>query len=347
VTFGTKAAATTKGSDMPLLVSDHRLPEHIDQSSVTLTDRERAQVRTLAEELRQSSFGGQVDDPRWLTQARLHSCRLPVRLLESLRNFRTEPSPGGTLLIRNLPVGADALPDTPSVPDSVERSATVPASTAMLLGQQLGDVFSFRNEKHGALVHNVVPVPALADSQSNAGSVELELHNENAFHPHRPDLIGLLCLRSDHEGTAGTLFSSIRQARVLLDDADLAILREPRFVTEAPPSFCAGNATTAHGVLNGSSDDPDIQVDFNATRATDGEAAAALHRLGDALVEVASELVLRPGDMAFLDNRLVVHGRTRFTPRYDGNDRWIHRVYVHLDGRRSLSHRVGPGPVLA
>ncbi|MET7359164.1 TauD/TfdA family dioxygenase [Streptomyces sp. NPDC005562] len=332
---------------MPLHVLDHRTPEDIEQSSLTLTDRERTEVHALAEELRRAPAVGPVDDPRWLARVRQHSCRLPVRLLEALRTFRTEPGLGGTLLIGNLPVDAQTLPDTPSVPDSVERRATVPAATAMLIGQQLGDVFAFRNEKHGALVHNVVPVPALADSQSNAGSVELELHNENAFHPHRPDLIGLLCLRSDHEGTAGTSFSSIRRARVLLDDADLAVLRQPRFVTEAPPSFRSGDATVAHRVLNGSADDPDIQVDFNATRAVDDEAAAALGRLGDALTEVASKLVLRPGDMAFLDNRLVVHGRTEFTPRYDGKDRWLHRVYVHLDGRRSLSHRIGPGPVLA
>ncbi|MFJ8976337.1 TauD/TfdA family dioxygenase [Streptomyces sp. NPDC102282] len=332
---------------MPISLLSHRISEDIDRPSVTLTDRERTEVRALAEELHRSPAAGQVDDPRWLTQARRQSCRLPVRLLEALRDFRSAPGPGGYLLVGNLPVDAETLPDTPSVPDSVERRATVAASTAMLLGQQLGDVFAFRNEKHGALVHNVVPVPALAASQSNGGSVELELHNENAFHPYRPDLIGLLCLRSDHEGTAGTLFSSIRRARVLLRDSDVAILRRPRFVTEAPPSFGAGDAPTAHCVLNGSFDDPDIQVDFNATRALDAEAGAALRRLGAALAAVASELVLRPGDMAFLDNRLVVHGRTEFLPRYDGNDRWLHRVYVHLDGRPSLSHRIGPGPVLA
>ena len=331
----------------PVSASDHRISEYADQSALTLTGPERAQVHSLAEELRRSPVGGKVDDPRWLAQARRLSCRLPVRLLESLRGLRTEPGPAGILLIRNLPVGSDGLPDTPSVPHSVEREATVAAATAMLLGQQLGDVFAFRSEKDGALVHNVVPVPALADSQSNGGSVELELHNENAFHPHRPDLIGLLRLRSDHEGTAGTLLSSIRKARVLLDDADLAILRQPRFVTQAPPSFRADDAPVAHSVLTGSLDDPDIQVDFNATRAADGEAAAALRRCNDALLQVASELFLCPGDMAFLDNRLVVHGRTEFAPRYDGKDRWLHRVYLHLDGRRSLSHRVGPGSVLA
>lgn len=250
-------------------------------------------------------------------------------------------------MIGNLPIGAETLPGTPLVPDSVEREATVPAAVAMLLAQQLGDVFGFRDEKNGAVVHNVVPLPAQAGSQSNAGSVELELHTENAFHPHRPDHVGLLCLRGDHDGKAGTLVSSIRKALALLDDADTTLLWEPRFVTRSPPSFRAGGAPSAHGVLSGLSDDPNLRVDFNATRATDDAAAGALRRLGEALMGVSSTLILRPGEMVFLDNRLVVHGRTEFTPRYDGGDRWLHRLYVQLDCRRSLSHRVGPGPVLA
>jgi L-asparagine oxygenase len=56
--------------------------------------------------------------------------------------------------------------------------------------------------------------------------------------------------------------------------------------------------------------------------------------------------VLEPGDMVFVDNRLVVHGRIAFWPRYDGTDRWLHRIFVHLDNRRSRSRRVGNGAVL-
>jgi L-asparagine oxygenase len=43
---------------------------------------------------------------------------------------------------------------------------------------------------------------------------------------------------------------------------------------------------------------------------------------------------------------MVLHGRSRFTPGYDGNDRWLHRVYVQLDGRRSRKYRACGGAVL-
>lgn len=57
-------------------------------------------------------------------------------------------------------------------------------------------------------------------------------------------------------------------------------------------------------------------------------------------------LVLRPGELAFVDNRVAVHGRTSFRPRHDGRDRWLHRTFVHLDNRRSAGHRPGGGAVL-
>ncbi|MFE4613658.1 TauD/TfdA family dioxygenase [Streptomyces niveus] len=287
-----------------------------------------------------------LDDSRWQAEARRLSCRMPARLLEVLREFRQDAGEAGILTLAGLPVDEHALPDTPTVGDSVERTPRIPAAVAVLLGQQLGEVVAYRDEKSGALVQNVVPVRALADSQSNAGSVQLELHNENAFHPHRPDHIGLMCLRPDHERRAGTLVSSIRKALPLLDDADAEILNRPRFVTQAPPSFGAGDATAPHAVLGGSLHDPDVRVDFNATRALDDEAHEALERLGVALMRVSSSLVMGAGEMVFVDNRLVVHGRTDFTPRYDGQDRWLHRIYVHLDTRRSGAHRIGETSVL-
>jgi L-asparagine oxygenase len=69
--------------------------------------------------------------------------------------------------------------------------------------------------------------------------------------------------------------------------------------------------------------------------------------LGEALTEVRRTLILEPGDLAFVDNRLALHGRTGFTPRYDGRDRWLQRIFVHRDFRRSWELRPGDGHVLA
>lgn len=312
---------------------------------LALTEQERAALAGLADQL-SGTEPALVDHPDWLAQARRLSCHLPGRLLEALRRYRHDSGPDGILSIFHLPLVDDDLPATPAVPESVERAATRPAAVTMLLGLQLGEVIAFRDEKQGALVQNVVPVPSLAQSQSNAGSVELELHTENAFHPHRPDFIGLSCLRSDRRAEVGTLIAPVGRALRSLDERDRRTLHEARFVTAAPPSFRCAERTEPHPILAGCPDDPDLQVDFDATSALDETAARALVRLREALLAQGSALALRPDQMVFVDNRVAVHGRRAFAPHYDGQDRWLHRIFVHLDHRRSRARRPGNGPVV-
>ncbi len=314
--------------------------------NLELTPDELANLSALVKRVEHTA-SSLVDDTEWQAWARQASCHLPSRVTEVIRDFRHDPGIDGTLTITNLPIATDSLPATPNVPNSVERAATAPATIAMLLGLQLGEVIAYRDEKHGALVQNVIPVPSLAKSQSNGGSVPLELHIENAFHPHRPDYVGLLCLRPAHQDQVGTQVAAIRRAFPLLGEADRAILRQPRFITAAPPSFRSAGRSEPRPVLSGSAEDPDICVDFHATSALDGTAGRALSHLREALIEVRTDLVLRPGDMVFVDNRLVVHGRVAFSPRYDGSDRWLHRVFVHLDNRRTRQFRAGNGSVLS
>jgi hypothetical protein len=68
------------------------------------------------------------------------------------------------------------------------------------------------------------------------------------------------------------------------------------------------------------------------------EFRAAYARLGDALARVSEAVVLEPGDVAIIDNDVVVHGRAPFTPRYDGTDRWLKRINVGFAsrGRRTV-----------
>ena len=316
-----------------------------ETSAIRLTGDERTELESLAQKL-SGTAPALVDDPGWQSRVRQECCRLPERLVTAVRDFGHDAGLDGTLTISNLPLSADGLPPTPTVPNSVERNATVPAALAMLLGSGLGAVIAYRQEKHGALVQNVVPVPALAASQSNGGSVRLEFHTENAFHPHRPDFVGLLCLRLAHEDRVGTQVASIRRALPLVEESTRTVLREPRFVTEAPPSFRSSGASGPRPVLSGAPEDPDVCVDFHATGGLDEGAGKALAELREALWAVRSDVVLHTGDMIFIDNRIVVHGRVAFTPRYDGHDRWLHRVFVHLDHRRSREHRPGNGAVL-
>jgi L-asparagine oxygenase len=283
-----------------------------------------------------------------------HGCRaphawdeLPPALRRRVRTFRRHSGPSGSLVICGLPVGDATLPPTPAVADSVQRETSVSAPVLMMVACGLGDPAAYRAEKSGALVQDVVPVPGRESFSGNAGSALLTFHNENAFHQHEPDYVLLLCLRADHDRIAGLRTACLREVLPMLSEDSLEALFSPEFITAPPPSFGADGAPRSpQPVLFGAPEDPDMRMATIATRALTERAAAALADFGKACDAAARILVLAPGDMAILDNRVTAHGRSAFRPRYDGADRWVQRTFVIADLRRSRDHRPRDGYVL-
>jgi L-asparagine oxygenase len=291
--------------------------------------------------------GAALDDVPWLAEAGRWSHDLPVSLRRAVADFRRDPGVTGVLLLRGLPLDETLLPDTPTVSGSVQREASPAAAVLMLLANLLGDPIAFRAEKSGAMVQDVVPVPGREDVQGNEGSALLTFHKENAFHEHSPDYVLLLCLRADHDRVAGLRSASIRQVYEDLSDDSRQALFRAEFITAPPASF--GTLThqpRPHAVLCGAPDDPDVLVDFESTRPLTPWAVEAMAELQSLFCARALTHYLVPGDLVVVDNRVTVHGRTAFVPRYDGRDRWLQRSFVSCDLRRSRSHRTGDGHVL-
>ncbi|MEU8576428.1 TauD/TfdA family dioxygenase [Streptomyces asoensis] len=82
-----------------------------------------------------------------------------------------------------------------------------------------------------------------------------------------------------------------------------------------------------------------IDRDFTVADAGDPEAVRAMEALIEHLDGNTYEVVLGAGDVCFIDNRNVVHGRRPFHARFDGKDRWLKRVNVVTDLRRSRAER--------
>jgi L-asparagine oxygenase len=289
----------------------------------------------------------EVDAPAWVASARRAWDELPLALRRRVREFRRHSGPGGSLVISGLPVGEEDLPATPSSADSVQREGTVAAAVLTMIACGLGDPAAYLAEKSGALVQDVVPVPGREKFSGNAGSVVLTFHNENAFHQHEPDYVLLLCLRADHDRIAGLRTACLREVLPLLAAADRETLFAPEFILAPPPSFGTDDqARTPQPVLFGALEDLDMRMATIATTPVTPRATAALAAFGAACDAAARTILLRPGDMAILDNRVTAHGRTAFRPRYDGADRWVPRTFVIADLRRSRDHRPHDGYVL-
>jgi L-asparagine oxygenase len=89
-----------------------------------------------------------------------------------------------------------------------------------------------------------------------------------------------------------------------------------------------------------------MQVDLAATVPLNARGKNALIELQDVFDRTAHTVRLLSGDLAIVDNRVTVHGRTAFQPRYDGWDRWLQRTFVVADLRRSRDYRPQDGYVL-
>lgn len=318
----------------------------VDLPALQLDAVETAEVDKLARTLCAGDHD-RVDDPEWVGRARYSGEASPLSLRRGVREFRRHSGSRGALVIQGLPVDEAALPTTPSTADSVQRIATVAAAVLTMMACQLGDPIAYLAEKSGSLVQDVVPVQGKETFSGNAGSVLLTFHNENAFHLHEPDYVLLLCLRADHDRVAGLRTACLREALPLLTPASREALFAPEFITAPPPSFPSDNGARApKPLLSGEPEDPDIRMATIATTPLTARAETALAEFARACDTVAVTTRFLPGDLAILDNRVTVHGRTAFRPRYDGADRWVQRTFAVTDLRRSRDHRPNDGYIL-
>ncbi len=182
------------------------------------------------------------------------------------------------------------------------------------------------------------------------------------------DYLGLLCLRNP-DGVPTTYATT---EMLELSEESQRILFEERFTIRPDESHLLkhkakrravnGKLAAAYAriekmnvepekiaVLFGDRDAPYLRIDpfFMDPLEDEPEAQAALDQLVRQIDDKLSDLVLRPGDFCFVDNFQAVHGRKPFKVRYDGQDRWLKRINVARDLRKSRDFRASAeSPVL-
>jgi L-asparagine oxygenase len=304
-------------------------------------------ARELSDAARQLFAGSDADDidnEDLLVRAEVAMRRASPELLARLVDYRVNGTRDGALVLSGLPLD-DPLPPTPDggAFTGPWRELGVATGVQLMVMSVIGDVISYADEKNGRLVQDVCPIRGAETRQENSGSCLLELHTEDGFHPNKPHFVSLLGLRADHENEAVTVASGIRAVLPMLAPEHLFTLREPLFRIRLASSFVGNSRRAAYTapmpVLIGALDDPDLCVDYHATEPLTEQAAAAFGALRSLLLGALVGVAMRPGDLLIVDNRKAVHGRTGFTPRYDGADRWLRRCFAVSDIRASLTSR--------
>jgi Fe(II)/alpha-ketoglutarate-dependent arginine beta-hydroxylase len=331
---------------------------------ITLSD---AEIKTITELL--SSLAARYDsvqDPCFLKDVNIHAHEIPWRVRVFLNDFKTlEPCPG-VCLISGYPIDDARIGRTPE--HWRDRPSPSPVLKEELLlalfGALLGEAVGWATQQDGYIVHDVLPIKGNEQLQLGTGSEQtLWWHNEDAFHHLRGDYLGLLCLRNPDQ--VCTTFASVDMLE--LEPEEMQVLAEPRFFIRPDESHAEYNGISngngdgqsemiqnayrkiqqmnAHpqelAVLFGDLRKPYLRIDpyFMNARQDDEHAERALNAIISQIDQRLTDVVLQPGDSLFIDNYRTVHGRKPFVARYDGNDRWLKRINLTRDLRKSRHAR--------
>ncbi len=280
-------------------------------------------------------------DEQLVRLAALGGRDLPVEVDDAIVRFASASHRSGALLIRNAPIGD--LPPTPATPNSPVDKDVATELTLLTVARRLGQPVGYVPEHGGRIVQNIVPTRSDADRQTSTSSrSNLMFHTETAFHPFRPRYLLLLCLRGDP--SAHTTLASVHELIDRLPDAVVDVMFQPRFRTAVDASFLDGRDNElgeARPLITGTRDEPTFIFDADLTVGTDAEADDVLTQLRLLIEEISTSVVLEPGDLLVIDNNIAVHGRSPFTARFDGNDRWLQRAFVVADLAPSAGQRNG------
>lgn len=221
---------------------------------------------------------------------------------------------------------------TPANLGEIDSSLTQSIDNYLIdFSRQYGQPFGYIQEQSGAIVQNLFPIRGNETEQiSSSSQVYLEMHTETAFHPWKPDFLILYCVKGDRK--AETTISMLSDILPRLSSDIINILQQERFVTSIDMSFQNSkqkNVQIRMPIL--SSDLSSMAFDQYLMRGIDEEAQSALDIFKEYVLKCLMGLTLSAGDILVIDNNRAIHGRTPFTPRHDGTDRWLKRVMVRKE----------------
>lgn len=329
-------------------------------SRIVLSAQEVEQIQTLLAGL--AARYDTVEDPEFLRRAAVYAHELPQRIRLHFHEFKLLEPIEALCILSGYPIDEEKIGRTPEHwKVRVRPSATLTEEMLLvLLGSLLGDPIAWSTQQDGYLVHDIAPIKGHENEQLGSGSEQLLWwHTEDAFHPQRGDYLGMLCLRNPDN--VPTTFGNL--IGVELSDRQKELLFSPLFTIRPDESHLLKNKSeerTVEGeltdsyshieemntrpdriaILAGDPASPYVRIDpYFMDKVEDPEAEEALGALVAALEKKIEDLPLQQGDYCFIDNFKGVHGRKPFVARYDGRDRWLKRINVVRDLRRSRAVR--------
>jgi len=292
---------------------------------------------------------------KFCKEAEKLSAKLPTRIRTILQDFVKHGSPeSGFLLFKTFYI-EDVKTPTNNM-QKVGEKTTLAKIQAVLISV-LGQMIAYEAEGGGELFQDIVPEKSMANNQSSIGShTELEIHTEQAFSKLRPDFLSLACLRGDPE--ALTYVLPLQAILDNLSKEEIDLLKQPLWTTGVDLSFRLHGLEFIEGDIRGpmpilsrgmkglaeglvfDKHPEGLVFDQDLMRGTNPRSEQMIHKIVDIYYKHRIAHNLQPGEILFIDNRLALHGRSPFFPKYDGNDRFLIRCFATLNLCRSEYSRM-------
>jgi len=252
------------------------------------------------------------------------------------------------LVVRHLPID-DILPPTPCARDlGLYETSLATASILGIFGCIGIHPLAYQGENDDSFIRHVVPKRRAEGTLSSYGSrLDLGMHVDN---PHLPligepvqtlsacpeflSLTGIRC-----ELAVPTRLLSVQEVLESLPPEVIHMLQQPLYTIKRPESFSEQRyRLVAPLVLQDSNGRYLCRYNKANVEANTREALDALTALEHAIEQYpVKRVLLQQGDMLIFKNQQTFHARDAFTPRFDGLDRWMIRVFGIRDMGRTIA----------
>ncbi|MCH4879193.1 taurine catabolism dioxygenase TauD [Pseudomonas sp. TMW22090] len=268
--------------------------------------------------------------------------------IDRLRNFPKAPEEA--MIIRGLPLDSH-LPATPyDRAPGIEQLPVVAGAILAVLQTLHTHPVAYEGENDDTVFRHVSPKPQCEDEKSSYGSrMDLCMHVDNPHLPLTCEPVSALSACPEYLCLTGlrceldvpTRIVAISEVLAMLPAWVATALSQPQFAICRPVSFGKPGNVLEQVPLLYKSATGELFCRYNKASVT---ATGAIANLALQLFEAAANhpdvvrpVLLQPGDMLIFKNQQTLHAREGFTPRYDGRDRWLLRVFGVNDPARVLA----------
>ena len=310
-----------------------------------VTEEEVDRLETLSECLLGISPSTQVN--MFISMAKNASKGLPKRIMSVLKEFKA--SQDGCLLIKGLPIDRKYI-WTPENNKFHIGETTLLSRVQAIINEFLGEMVSYEAEGDGRLFQDMVPNKELACTQTSLSSnKELELHTEQAFSEMRPDYLSLACLKGDIN--AKTYIMHVQNILDRFTLYETKVLSKELWEIGIDKSFvmngCSSNLRGPLSILHLKDGEFEIVFDQDLMVGLTEEASDLIDEIIELYYEYREYCALESGDILILNNNKVLHGRSAFSPLFDGHDRFVIRSFIMKNIKKIEGKTVGHERMIA